>query len=97
MIIIDSQGFGDTRGFDKDLKINKAFEYVFSQIIDHFYIICITVNVTDKRFGPEMKYIYSAITSLFADNISDNFIIFGTHLLKSEMKNPELMEIIIRD
>ena len=33
LIIIDSQGYGDTRGHSKDLEINKAFEYVFSNIV----------------------------------------------------------------
>ena len=35
LIIIDSQGYEDTSSHTKNLEINKAFEYVFSHIIDH--------------------------------------------------------------
>ena len=35
IIIIDSQGYGDTRGKIYDEKINQAFSHVFSNVIDH--------------------------------------------------------------
>jgi len=63
--LIVSQGYGDTRGHTKDLDINKAFEFVFSNIINHIDIVCLTVNSTDARLCPTTKYIYSAVTSLF--------------------------------
>ena len=97
MIILNSQGYGDTRGHNKDLDINKAFEFVFSNIINHIDIVCLTVNSTDPRLGPTTKYIYSAVTSLFADDISDNFIVLATFALKSNMKNPAIISGIIND
>ena len=95
LIILDSQGFGDTRGHDKDLQINKAFEFVFSNIINHIDIVCLTVNSTDARLDATTKYIYSAVTSLFADDISDNFIVLLTWANKFNMKNPEVISGII--
>ena len=97
LIILDSQGYGDTRGHNKDLQINKAFEFVFSNIINHIDIVCLTVNSTDPRLSPTTKYIYSAVTSLFADDISDNFIVLATFALKSNMKNPAIISGIIND
>ena len=95
MIILDSQGFGDTRGHDKDLQINKAFEFVFSNIINHIDIVCLTVNSIEERLDATTKYIYSAVTSLFADDISDNFIVLLTFANKFNMKNPEVISGII--
>ena len=97
MIILDSQGFGDTRGHDKDLQINKAFEFVFSNIINHIDIVCLTVNSTDPRLSPTTKYIYSAVTSLFADDISDNFIVLATLENKCNMKNLDIISTIIKE
>ena len=97
LIILDSQGYGDTRGHNKDLDINKAFEFVFSNIINHIDIVLLTVNSTDPRLGPTSKYIYSAVTSLFADDISDNFIVLATFANKSNMKNPDIISGIIKD
>ena len=95
--MIVSQGYGDTRGHTKDLDINKAFEFVFSNIINHIDIVCLTVNSTDPRLSPTTKYIYSAVTSLFADDISDNFIVLATFANKSNMKNPDIISAIIKE
>lgn len=96
MIILDSQEYGDIRGHDNDLQINKDFEFVFSNIINHIDIVRLTINSTDPRLGPTTKYIYSAVISLFADDISDNFIVLHTFVNKSNMKNPDISSTITK-
>ena len=95
LIIIDSQGYGDTRGHTKDLEINKAFEYVFSHIIDHINIVCLTMSSKENRLDPLTKYIYSSVTSLFADDISDNFIVLATNADVHKLKKPNIIESIL--
>ena len=97
MIILDSPEYGDIRGHDKDLQINKAFEFVFSNIINHINIVLFTVNYTDPGLGSTTKYIYSAVTSLFADDISDNFIVLATLENKCNMKNLDIISTIIKE
>jgi hypothetical protein len=96
LIIIDSQGYGDTRGHAKDLEINKAFEYVFSNIIDHINIVCLTMNSRDGRLDPLTKYIYSSVTALFADDISDNFIVLATNADPFKLKEPQIIQSILQ-
>ena len=96
LIIIDSQGYGDTRGHAKDLEINKAFEYVFSNIIDHINIVCLTMNARDNRLDPLTKYIYSSVTALFADDISDNFIVLATFANPFKLKDPDIIHSILQ-
>ena len=96
LIIIDSQGYGDTRGHAKDLEINKAFEYVFSNIIDHINIVCLTMNARDGRLDPLTKYIYSSVTALFADDISDNFIVLATNADPFKLKDPQIIQSILQ-
>ena len=96
LIIIDSQGYGDTRGHTKDLEINKAFEYVFSHIIDHINIVCLTMNARDNRLDPLTKYIYSSVTALFADDISDNFIVLATNADPFKLKEPQIIQSILK-
>ena len=79
IIIIDSQGFGDTRGKKYDDIINKTFEYVFTYLIDHINIICFIAKGSDERFTPLIKYIFSSATSFFSDDICKNFIFLATH------------------
>lgn len=97
LIIIDSQGYGDTRGHEKDLAINAAFEYVFSNVIDHINSICFIANSTKNRVDISTKYIYSCVTALFADDVTDNFIVLATHANKDSMKKPAFVETIVED
>ena len=79
IIIIDSQGFGDTRGVDKDMNLNKTFAFVFSSIIDHINAICFIAKASDARLPVDTKYIISCVTSLFSDDVTHNFFILATH------------------
>ena len=95
LIIIDTQGFGDTRGYKKDLELNKTFQYVFSNIINHVNIICLIVNSTEKRLDDSAKYIFNAVTALFAEDIMNNFFLIFTFTTKDQIKNPEIIETIL--
>jgi len=97
LIIIDSQGYGDTRGHEKDVQINSAFEFIFSNVIDHINTICFIANSTKNRIDTCTKYIYSCVTALFADDVSDNFIILATHANKDSMKKQAFVETIVTD
>ena len=77
-IIIDTQGFGDTRGKKYDELLRESFEYIFKNIIKHINIICFIAKSTDNKLDEQTKYIFSAITSLFAKDVSKNFIFLTT-------------------
>ena len=79
IIIIDSQGFGYARLISKDMDLNKAFQYVFSNIIDHINAVCFIAKATEARLPADTKYIISCVTSLFSDDIIPNMFILATH------------------
>jgi len=79
IIIIDSAGYADTRGQEYDEKISEAFNYIFSNLITHINCVGFIVKATDGRIGTEARYIFSCVTSLFAENINENFIVLATH------------------
>ena len=86
IIIIDSQGYGDTRGKEYDELINETFEYAFTNIIKHINTICFIVKSSEARLDILMKYIFSCVTSLFSDDICQNFIILNTFANRETMK-----------
>ena len=90
IIIIDSQGFGDTRGKEYDEKVKKAFEYSFENKIDHINTICFIAKSTDARLDSTTKYIFSCATSLFSQDINENLIILATHADKTAMRKGPL-------
>jgi len=98
IIIIDSQGYGDTRGIYKDLEIDEAFRVVFSNIIDHINAVGFISNATVNRLDIDTKYIFTSITKLFAGNINENFIILATHAnYESMTEGPIFVESIQTD
>ena len=66
VILIDSQGYGDTRGKSYDEQLNDSFRYVFSNIIDHINIVCFISKSSNVRLDLTTKYIFSSVTSLFS-------------------------------
>lgn len=78
VIIIDSQGYGDTRGLEKDQSLIEVFKYIFSNVIDHINTALFIVNSSTNRIDVSTKYIFSSVTSLFSEDISENFIVLGT-------------------
>ena len=49
VILIDSQGYGDSRGNQYDEMLDDAFRYVFSNVIDHINIICFISKSNNNR------------------------------------------------
>ena len=59
-----------------------AFEYAFTNIIDHINTVCYVAKSNEARLGILIRYIFSCGTSLFSNDICQNFIILNTHANK---------------
>ena len=98
LIIIDSQGYGDTRGKKYDEMVNDAFSHVFSSIIDHINCACFISKSQNNRLDILTRYIFSAVTSLFSEDISENFIVLATFASKdTENEGPAFIDSIQKD
>jgi hypothetical protein len=98
VIIIDSQGYGDTRGKEYDDKVDEAFRYVFSNVIDHINSAFFIVKSNTNRIDTLTKYIFSSVTNLFSDDVAENFIVLATFANKETIKKgPAFAESIQTD
>ena len=98
IIIIDSQGYGDTRGNYYDIKIHEAFEYIFSHVIDHINTVCLVVKSQTNRIDVLTRYIHRIVTSLFSEDISENFIVLATFATKDTFINgPDFIDSMKTD
>jgi len=98
IIIIDSQGYGDTRGKKYDEMINDAFKYVFSEVIDHINTVCFISKANTNRLDILTRYIFSSVTSLFSEDISENFIVTATFATRTTIdEGPDFVESIQTD
>ncbi|KAK3096473.1 hypothetical protein FSP39_000543 [Pinctada imbricata] len=74
--IIDTPGFGDTRGIERDNKIVQQIKGLFSadgrkgvMLID---AVCFMTKAPDARLTATQKYVFSSIAALFGKDIIKN-------------------------
>ena len=74
--IIDTPGFGDTRGIKRDEDIVDQIQQLFSEKGDRgvsfIDAVCFIVKAPDVRLTVEHKYIFKSIMSLFGKDIASN-------------------------
>lgn len=78
--IIDTPGFGDTRGITQDKKITEKIRKFFSEDdgIPGLDAVCFVVQSALARLTQTQKYIFEAILSIFGKDIANNITIMIT-------------------
>ena len=80
--LIDTPGFGDTGGIERDKCIAKQLQNIFdvhSGFVDHLDAVVFVTKSNHQRLDPCQKYILSSITELFGADIADNIYLVFTH------------------
>ncbi|XP_051987858.1 reticulocyte-binding protein homolog 2a [Xyrauchen texanus] len=93
LTIVDTPGFGDTRGISHDQKITSQIHEFFSQRggIDHIDAVCFVVQASLARLTHTQSYIFDAILSIFGKDIAGNIIVLVTF---ADGKRPPVLEAI---
>ena len=76
--LIDTAGFGDTRGEKYDKKITDDIKELFTKKIDYLNAVCIIIKATETRAHDRAKQILDKLFLLFEKGIKDNIIIIFT-------------------
>ena len=72
--VIDTPGFGDTGGLEKDKLISEKIAKKFQNDVSHINAICFVVQSTNSKLTINQKYIFNSIMDLFGEDIKENFI-----------------------
>ena len=82
LTIIDTPGFGDTRGIQRDVEITKQIHNFFTipgnKGIDHIDAVGFVVQSSLPRLTFTQKYIFDQILSLFGKDIGENIYLLLT-------------------
>ncbi|XP_053553203.1 uncharacterized protein LOC128644712, partial [Bombina bombina] len=91
--VIDTPGFGDTRGIDQDKKITEAIHAFFTtdSNIDQIDAVCFVVQASLARLTHSQKYIFNSVFSIFGKDIKDNILILINF---SDGERPPVLEAI---
>lgn len=93
LTIIDTPGFGDTRGIKRDLEITEQIKNFFStpgdKGIDHIDVVGFVTISSLARLTPTQQYIFDSILSLFGRDIEENIFLLLTF---ADGKSPQALE-----
>ncbi|XP_043100846.1 uncharacterized protein LOC122348990 [Puntigrus tetrazona] len=81
LTIIDTPGYGDTRGLDKDLEVaeNLATLFQSNDGVREVDAVCFVTQASKNRLSDRQHYIISSILSLFGKDIVENIVFLITH------------------
>eukprot|EP00079_Xenopus_tropicalis_P013911 XP_002943512.2 PREDICTED: uncharacterized protein LOC100491922 [Xenopus tropicalis] len=93
LTLIDTPGFGDTRGIEQDKKITAAIDRFFSSNhgIDQIDAVCFVVQSSLARLTHSQKYIFNAVFSIFGKDIKDNIMVLVNF---SDGERPPVLDAI---
>ena len=91
--IVDTPGFGDTKGIEEDMKHIEKFQSIFENILIDINCICFIIKSTTCREDSYQKYVFNCIINLFAENVKDNFMVGVTNFKPlSDDEKPNCIE-----
>uniref|UniRef100_A0A671RZT7 Uncharacterized LOC107681792 n=1 Tax=Sinocyclocheilus anshuiensis TaxID=1608454 RepID=A0A671RZT7_9TELE len=81
LTIIDTPGYGDTRGLDKDLEVaeNLATLFQSNDGVCEVDAVCFVIQASKNRLSDRQHYIISSVLSLFGKDIVNNIVFLITH------------------
>ncbi|KAK2913244.1 hypothetical protein Q8A67_001643 [Cirrhinus molitorella] len=80
LTIIDTPGYGDTRGLEKDLEVAENLATLFqSKDVCEVDAVCFVIKASKNRLSDRQHYIISSILSLFGKDIVNNIVFLITH------------------
>ncbi|XP_063049606.1 uncharacterized protein LOC134444063 [Engraulis encrasicolus] len=93
LTIIDTPGFGDTRGIKHDKEITDQIKQFFTNKdgIDAIDAVCFVVQAALARLTHTQRYIFDAILSVFGKDIASNIITLVTF---ADAKTPPVLAAI---
>ncbi|XP_061565181.1 uncharacterized protein LOC133419781 [Cololabis saira] len=81
LTIVDTPGFGDTRGKEYDAIINRRLLDLFESKdgVHEMTAVCLVLKASENRVSDRMRYIFDSVMSLFGKDMEKNIIALMTH------------------
>ncbi|XP_018545322.1 uncharacterized protein LOC108892317 [Lates calcarifer] len=81
LTIIDTPGYGDTRGIEHDVIVSQRLLDLFSSDdgVHEMNAVGLVMKATDNRLSDRQTYIFNSVVSLFGKNLEKNIIALITH------------------
>ncbi|XP_068220219.1 uncharacterized protein [Palaemon carinicauda] len=92
-VLIDTPGFGDTRGIQRDREMMKQLETFLKQDygVDQVDGVGFVTPASAARLTQTQRYVYDGLSSMFGKDIKDNIYVMATF---ADAKNPPVLEAL---
>ncbi|XP_028329588.1 uncharacterized protein LOC114479870 [Gouania willdenowi] len=93
LTIVDTPGFGDTRGIDRDREIVEQLRTLFSSDygVNEIDAICFVAQASLARLTATQKYVFDSVLSIFGKDVAENIRILVTF---ADGQRPPVLEAI---
>lgn len=80
LTIIDTPGFGDTRGIKRDNEITEQIRNLFSNNfgVNDIHAICFVAQSALARLSATQRYVFDSVLSIFGNDVAENIRILVT-------------------
>ncbi|XP_059915972.1 uncharacterized protein LOC132463689 isoform X2 [Gadus macrocephalus] len=93
LTLVDTPGFGDTRGIESDKAITEQIRSLFTSAKGVFEIdaICFVTQASQVRLTASQKYVFDSVLSIFGKDVAENICILVTF---ADGQQPPVLEAI---
>ncbi|XP_058483246.1 uncharacterized protein LOC131458290 [Solea solea] len=93
LTIVDTPGFGDTRGIVRDKMIVEQLRNLFSANlgVSEIDAVCFVAQAALARLTPTQKYVFDSVLAIFGKNVAENIRVLVTF---ADGQRPPVLEAI---
>ncbi|KAK5920130.1 hypothetical protein CgunFtcFv8_023969 [Champsocephalus gunnari] len=93
LTIVDTPGFGDTRGIRRDIEITEQIRNLFSSKrgVSEINAVCFVVPASSARLTATQKYVFDSVLSIFGKDVAENIQVLVTF---ADGQRPPVLEAI---
>ena len=90
--LIDTPGFGDTEGIEKDNELVKMISAKFKKDIDCIHSVLFVMKASTTRVTSYQQYVFQSVMDLFDKQIAPNFVFIFTF---SDSGKPQVLPSVM--
>ncbi|KAE8290489.1 hypothetical protein D5F01_LYC10064 [Larimichthys crocea] len=93
LTIVDTPGFGDTRGIERDREIVEQLHNLFTAKhgVREIDTVCFVAQAALARLTPTQKYVFDSVLSIFGKDVAENIRVLVTF---ADGQRPPVLEAI---
>ncbi|XP_017296331.1 uncharacterized protein LOC108250797 [Kryptolebias marmoratus] len=93
LTVVDTPGFGDTRGITRDKEITEQIRRLFTSAdgVTQIDAVCFVTQASLARLTATQKYVFDSVLSIFGKDVAENIEMLVTF---SDGKQPPVLEAI---